>query len=217
MNEERRSSTTQTWAKERKRHNFMMRKSDTKEQKKEKNGGSKGANSRRRTQGAGEPKYYNERSKQSSLRYRLKNVDQINLTGKGIKALFREQAEKRGVAVNRYLINMARADAEGNIVVISPVDQEQVPDVVRAIGGTAVTYGDAQKILDNMDPETRRIVRSTADGGGMTEQSFVTVLASALSHKAAAGNAEMLFRCLEANGADRNTVRSSIRGAGLSL
>ena len=65
------------------------------------------------------PKYYNEESNKASLRYKKKNTEQINISfqsGQGIKEMFRDQAEKSGMSVNRYVIELVRADAEGRLI-----------------------------------------------------------------------------------------------------
>ena len=57
-------------------------------------------------------KYYIESSKK-------KNTEQINISfqsGQGIKEMFREQAEKNGMSVNKYVIELVRADAEGRLI-----------------------------------------------------------------------------------------------------
>jgi predicted HicB family RNase H-like nuclease len=65
------------------------------------------------------PKYYNEESNKASLRYKKKNTEQINISfqsGQGIREMFREQAEKNGMSVNKYVIELVRADAEGRLI-----------------------------------------------------------------------------------------------------
>ena len=55
----------------------------------------------------------------ASLRYKKKNTEQINISfqsGQGIKEMFRDQAEKSGMSVNRYVIELVRADAEGRLI-----------------------------------------------------------------------------------------------------
>ena len=156
------------------------------------------------------PKYYNEAAKNASLKYRRKNVDQINVTGLNIKALFKEQAGKHGIAVNRYLIDMVQDDADGNLVRIPFIEKGDVPGVIRSLAGTAVAPEDAQKILEKMDEKTRKAVRITAADGLTTEQAVIMFLISAFGNEAAAGNAEMFMRCLEANGADRTALTAII-------
>ena len=65
------------------------------------------------------PKYYKETMNKASLRYKKKNTEQINISfqsGQGIKEMFRDQAEKSGMSVNRYVIELVRADAEGRLI-----------------------------------------------------------------------------------------------------
>ena len=65
------------------------------------------------------PKYYNKESNKATLRYKKKNTEQINISfqsGQGIKEMFREQAEKSGMSVNKYVIELVRADAEGRLI-----------------------------------------------------------------------------------------------------
>lgn len=64
-------------------------------------------------------KYYKETMNKASLRYKKKNTEQINISfqsGQGIKEMFRDQAEKSGMSVNRYVIELVRADAEGRLI-----------------------------------------------------------------------------------------------------
>ena len=64
-------------------------------------------------------KYYKETMNKASLRYKKKNTEQINIsfqTGQGIKEMFQVQAEKSGLSVNRYVIELVRADAEGRLI-----------------------------------------------------------------------------------------------------
>ena len=64
-------------------------------------------------------KYYKETMNKASLRYKKKNTEQINISfqsGQGIKEMFREQAEKSGMSVNKYVIELVRADAEGRLI-----------------------------------------------------------------------------------------------------
>ena len=61
-------------------------------------------------------KYYKETMNKASLRYKKKNTEQINIsfqTGQGIKEMFQEQS---GLSVNRYVIELVRADAEGRLI-----------------------------------------------------------------------------------------------------
>ena len=65
------------------------------------------------------PKYYKKESNEATLRYKKKNTEQINISfqsGQGIKEMFREQAEKSGMSVNKYVIELVRADAEGRLI-----------------------------------------------------------------------------------------------------
>ena len=65
------------------------------------------------------PKYYNKESNKATLRYKKKNTEQINISfqsGQGIKEMFQEQAEKSGMSVNKYVIELVRADAEGRLI-----------------------------------------------------------------------------------------------------
>lgn len=65
------------------------------------------------------PKYYNKESNKATLRYKKKNTEQINISfqsGQGIKEMFQEQAEKSGMSVNKYVIELVRADAEGRLL-----------------------------------------------------------------------------------------------------
>ena len=65
------------------------------------------------------PKYYNKESNKATLRYKKKNTEQINISfqsGQGIKEMFRDQAEKSGMSVNKYVIELVRADAEGRLI-----------------------------------------------------------------------------------------------------
>ena len=64
-------------------------------------------------------KYYKETMNKASLRYKKKNTEQINISfqsGQGIREMFREQAEKNGMSVNKYVIELVRADAEGRLI-----------------------------------------------------------------------------------------------------
>ena len=64
-------------------------------------------------------KYYRETTNKASMRYKKKNTEQINISfqsGQGIKEMFREQAEKSGMSVNKYVIELVRADAEGRLM-----------------------------------------------------------------------------------------------------
>ena len=64
-------------------------------------------------------KYYRETTNKASWRYKKKNTEQINISfqsGQGIKEMFREQAEKSGMSVNKYVIELVRADAEGRLI-----------------------------------------------------------------------------------------------------
>ena len=65
------------------------------------------------------PKYYNKESNKATLRYKKKNTEQINISfqsGQGINEMFQEQAEKSGMSVNKYVIELVRADAEGRLI-----------------------------------------------------------------------------------------------------
>ena len=65
------------------------------------------------------PKYYNKESNKATLRYKKKNTEQISISfqsGQGIKEMFQEQAEKSGMSVNKYVIELVRADAEGRLL-----------------------------------------------------------------------------------------------------
>ncbi len=65
------------------------------------------------------PKYYNKESNKATLRYKKKNTEQINISfqsGQGIKEMFQEQAKKSGMSVNKYVIELVRADAEGRLI-----------------------------------------------------------------------------------------------------
>lgn len=65
------------------------------------------------------PKYYKETLNKASQRYKKKNTEQINISfqsGQGIKEMFRDQAEKSGMSVNRYVIELVKADAEGRLI-----------------------------------------------------------------------------------------------------
>lgn len=50
---------------------------------------------------------YNESAKKATLKYMAKTYDRLELQiKKGMKEIYREQAEKKGMSLNAYIINL---------------------------------------------------------------------------------------------------------------
>ena len=137
-------------------------------------------------------KYYSEAVNRAAKKYKSKNIEQIGISfqrGQGIKESFQMQAEKKGVSVNKYVIDLVRADADGRVIV-----------------QTAPSKSDASGIMEKMDEATREAVKMTAAAGDMSPEALISMIISSLSSNAAVGIARLLFCCLEANGADHEML-----------
>lgn len=154
-------------------------------------------------------KYYSEAVNRAAKKYKSKNIEQIGISfqrGQGIKESFQMQAEKKGVSVNKYVIDLIRADADGRVIVLPAIEKEDVSLIMQVIGQTAPSKSDASGIMEKMDEATREAVKMTAAAGGMSPEALISMIISSLSSNAAVGIARLLFCCLEANGADHEML-----------
>ncbi len=162
-------------------------------------------------------KYYNESVNRAAKKYKSKNIEQIGISfqrGQGIKESFQMQAEKRGASVNKYVIDLVKADADGRVIVLPKIGKDDVSLIMRVIGQTKPPVAYVPDIMEKMDDATCEAVRVTAAAGGMTSEVLISTIISSLSSDAAEGIAQMLFCCLVANGADHDMLRRIFRDNG---
>ncbi len=58
---------------------------------------------------------YSEAQKRATIKYRDKTYEQMNLqVKKGTKAIYKAQAEKRGMSLNAYIISLIEKDMEAD-------------------------------------------------------------------------------------------------------
>lgn len=58
---------------------------------------------------------YSKSQMKATNKYRSKSYDQINITAKkGMKEIYKNQAEKRGLSLNAYIISLIEKDMEEN-------------------------------------------------------------------------------------------------------
>ena len=56
---------------------------------------------------------YSKSQMKATNKYRTKSYDQINITAKkGMKEIYKVQAEKRGMSLNAYIISLIEKDME---------------------------------------------------------------------------------------------------------
>lgn len=155
------------------------------------------------------PNYYTEAGNKAAQKYKKKNIEQIGISfqrGQGTKEAFQTQAEKRGVSVNKYVIDMMRADADGRVIVMPEIGKREADLIMQVIGQKAPQAFKASIIIDEMDEIMLKAVKETADSGGMMPEQLVSMILSSMSSGTAAGIAQILLLCLEANGADRDVL-----------
>ena len=164
------------------------------------------------------PRYYSETVKQAVKKYKnTSDFQQVNISGRGVKDLFRAQAYKYGgpdMPVNRYVVDLVKDDSDGNLLRIPLVREEDVPAVMKVLSGEGIAFDDAEMALGKLDAATGEAFRTTASAGSMTANELMSLLMSAASSEFSFALAEVLLRCLEACGADRRLVEEVIAAHG---
>lgn len=57
---------------------------------------------------------YSEAQKRATIKYKAKTYDRVELQiKKGMKDIYKAQAEKRGLSLNAYIVNLIEKDMEG--------------------------------------------------------------------------------------------------------
>lgn len=57
---------------------------------------------------------YSEAQKRATIKYKAKTYDRVELQiKKGMKDIYKAQAEKRGLSLNAYIVSLIEKDMEG--------------------------------------------------------------------------------------------------------
>lgn len=160
------------------------------------------------------PTYYKDTVRRAVKRYKSSSdFQQVNISGVGIRDLLKAQAERYGgpdMPVNRYVVDLVKDDANGNVLRIPLFRKEDVTLAMRALSGEDVSSDDAGRVLEKLDTATKEAFSTAAAAGTMTANKLMSLLISASSNEFTFALAEVLLRCLEACGADRQLVENVI-------
>lgn len=151
-------------------------------------------------------KYYTEAVNRAAKKYKAKNIGQVSISfqkGQGIKESFQSQAEKNGVSVNRYVLDLVRADSEGRVFVVPQISAEDVPEVMKSFRQEDEILPVAGAVLSSFSKDTRDAVEKTAGYGAMSPERLLSLVGAMYDNDLTRGTAELLIRCIEENGADR--------------